>query len=455
MFKNYLNKRILIGFFIALAILSALASYTYLMSSEAIRRIPTNENLRFKRNIVETERIITNYKYAYFALLTVMATVLLTLFRYAYNNNHKRLVIENQLNILTAENKELFDNAPCGYHSIDSHGYFVDINKTLLGWLGYEKHEVLGKLKFSDIIQKKDVPFFEKNFPLFKDRGFLYNVEFNLLNKNGVSIPVILNAVALRDEKGKYVKSSSSTLNNTDRKQAEEKINSLNQELEAFTYSVSHDLRAPLRSIDGYSRILQEDYGDKLDDEGRRVLHVIMNNAKRMGKLIDDLLDFARLGRKDIQRSRVNMGGLVNNIVREFMIQEPDRKIHIQIEELDTVFADVDMLRQVWFNLIENAFKYTSKSALTTIQISSFDGGYGEVCYTVKDNGVGFDMKYVHKLFGVFQRLHKMQDFSGTGVGLAIVKRIINRHEGRVWAEGTLDEGATFYFTIPNNNENT
>ena len=258
----------------------------------------------------------------------------------------------------------------------------------------------------------------------------------------------------MEDEKGNFVKSRSSTLDNIECKQALEKINNLNRELEDFTYSVSHDLRAPLRSIDGYSRILQEDFGDKLDEEGRRVLNVIMSNAKRMGKLIDDLLDFARLGRKEIQRSRINMTGLVNNILRELLVQEPDRKIDVKVDELDTAFADVDMIRQVWTNLIENAIKYTGKKDLAAIEISSYESGYGELCYKVKDNGVGFDMKYAPKLFGVFQRLHKMQDFSGTGVGLAIVKRIITRHEGRVWAEGTLQEGATFYFTIPNDNEN-
>jgi PAS domain S-box-containing protein len=363
--------------------------------------------------------------------------------------------MENYLKMITGENQNLFNNVPCGYHSIDDYGYLIDINNTLLQWLGYERDEVLGKLKFTDLIDKKDIPLFEKKFPLFKEKGSTSKVECNLIKKNGVSFPVVLSVVAMEDEKAGYHKSVYSTLDNTECKQALEKVNNLNQELEAFSYSVSHDLRAPLRSIDGYSRILQEDYGDKLDEEGRRVLNVIMSNAKRMGKLIDDLLDFARLGRKDIQRSRINMTGLVNNIVRELLVQEPDRKIDVKVDELDTAFADADMIRQVWLNLIENAIKYTGKKDFATIEISSYDSGHGELCYKVKDNGVGFDMKYAPKLFGVFQRLHKMQDFTGTGVGLAIVKRIITRHEGRVWAEGTLQKGATFYFTIPIDNEST
>ena len=425
---------------------------------DSIRTIITDiraeENYLSDKSSRNKEREIKNFKYAYFTLLLMVAVVLLTLFGSIHVHSKKRMAIENQLKILTEENKDLFDNAPCGYHSIDDRGYFVDMNNTLLRWLGYERHEVLGKLKFTDLIDKKDIPFFEKNFPLFKDRGFPDNVEFNFIKKSGTSFPVILSAVAMEDEKGNFVKSRSSTLDNIECKQALEKINNLNRELEDFTYSVSHDLRAPLRSIDGYSRILQEDFGDKLDEEGRRVLNVIMSNAKRMGKLIDDLLDFARLGRKEIQRSRINMTGLVNNILRELLVQEPDRKIDVKVDELDTAFADVDMIRQVWTNLIENAIKYTGKKDLAAIEISSYESGYGELCYKVKDNGVGFDMKYAPKLFGVFQRLHKMQDFSGTGVGLAIVKRIITRHEGRVWAEGTLQEGATFYFTIPNDNEN-
>lgn len=349
---------------------------------------------------------------------------------------------------MMAGNIDLFDNAPCGYHSIDDHGYFKDINNTLLEWLGYERQEVLDGMKFADVIDKNDLPLFEESFSVFKERGSPFRGEFNFVKKSGTSFPVIL-SVLTTEVNGKIFYSS---WDNTECNQALKKINHLNQELEAFTYSVSHDLRAPLRSIDGYSRILQEDYGDVLDEEGRRVLNVITNNAKRMGKLIDDLLDFARLGRKDIQRSGINMTGLVNNVVRELLLQRPDRKIDINIDELDKAFADADMIRQVWVNLIENAMKYTGKKDLATIEISSYSRD-GELCYSVKDNGVGFDMKYAPKLFGVFQRLHKMQDFSGTGVGLAIVKRIITRHAGRVWAEGSLQEGATFYFAIPNNYE--
>lgn len=352
-----------------------------------------------------------------------------------------------------AESLNFFDNAPCGYHAIDDRGYFTEINKTLLQWLGYEKNEVLGKLRFADIFAEKEFARFDKQFLQAHEMDLSWKGEFDLIRKNGSVLSVVISIVARRNAGEKSEDRFYATTDNSKCKQALDRIKTLDQELEAFTYSVSHDLRAPLRSIDGYSRILQEDFGASLDDEGKRVLNVIMSNAKRMGKLIDDLLDFTRLGRKEIQSSKVNMTMLVNSVIQEILRQQPDRQIDVKVTELHTVFADVEMMRQVWVNLIENAVKYTGKTTAPAIEISSHKTAYGDVCYVVKDNGVGFDMKYAPKLFGVFQRLHKIQDFSGTGVGLAIVKRIISRHEGRVWAESTLQKGATFYFTIPNNHE--
>jgi signal transduction histidine kinase len=226
---------------------------------------------------------------------------------------------------------------------------------------------------------------------------------------------------------------------------AEKKATELNKELEAFTYSVSHDLRAPLRSVDGYSKILKEDYSNLLDEEGARVINVIQGNARRMGNLIDDLLEFSRVGRKEMSRSTVNMEEIVYAIVREM---EGAGNIEFKISQIHSSQVDVNMIRQVWINLISNAVKYSSQKSNVKIEISS-SITEKEVWYSVKDNGVGFDMQYVHKLFNVFQRLHKIQEFEGTGVGLAIVKRIINRHGGNVYAEGRINEGAIFHFTIP------
>ena len=225
-------------------------------------------------------------------------------------------------------------------------------------------------------------------------------------------------------------------------------LEAANKELEAFSYSVSHDLRAPLRAIDGFSRIILEDYLDKLDDEGRRVLNVIRGNTQRMAQLIDDLLVFSHLGRQEIRISDVDMEKLAKNAFKELNLIIPERKIHFSIKPLSPIQGDQAMIRQVLINLLSNAVKFTRPKENATIEVGGGREG-NENIYYVKDNGVGFDMQYVDKLFGVFQRLHSSEEFEGTGVGLAIVQRIIHRHGGRVWAEGKVGEGASFYFSLP------
>ncbi len=223
-----------------------------------------------------------------------------------------------------------------------------------------------------------------------------------------------------------------------------------NKELESFSYSVSHDLRAPLRAIGGYSRILQEDYEQVLDAEGNRLLNNIITNSKRMGRLIDDLLSFSRMSRKEITQTDINMYLLVNECLEELFFDKSSHNYTVDIGDLHACFGDSTMLKQVWQNLLDNAIKYSSKNAKPHVVIGSNDDGLSTIYY-VKDNGVGFDMKYVHKLFGVFQRLHSNEEFEGTGVGLALVKRIINKHDGNVWAESEPGIGSTFYFSIPKN----
>ena len=225
-------------------------------------------------------------------------------------------------------------------------------------------------------------------------------------------------------------------------------LDAANKELEAFSYSVSHDLRAPLRAIDGFSKIFLEDYTDKLDDEGKRVLNVIRSNTNKMGTLIDDILEFSRIGRKEMRMSDINMEGLAENVFKELKLTTPNRKLKFNIKSLLSAFADYSMIRIVLVNLISNAVKFTKTQEIPIIEIGSHEED-GENVYYVKDNGSGFDMKYVYKLFGVFQRLHSSEEFEGTGVGLALVKRIIDKHGGRVWADGEVNEGATFYFTLP------
>ena len=221
------------------------------------------------------------------------------------------------------------------------------------------------------------------------------------------------------------------------------------KELDAFSYSVSHDLRAPLRAVDGFSRIVEEDYAPKLDDEGRRLIGVIRGEAQRMGRLIDDLLTFSRLGRQKVESGRIDMEAMARKVFEELTAVEPERTVHLDLHPIPPAFGSEAMIRQVWVNLIGNAVKFTGKRERAEIEIGVEPGEAGEQVYFVRDNGAGFDMRYADKLFGVFQRLHTHEEFPGTGVGLALVQRIVHRHGGRIWGEGEVEKGATFRFTIP------
>jgi signal transduction histidine kinase len=236
--------------------------------------------------------------------------------------------------------------------------------------------------------------------------------------------------------------------NVTSRIEKEEEIKALNKELEAFSYSVAHDLRAPLRIIDGYSEMITEDYGHCLDDEGKRLLGVITGNARHMGQLIDDLLNFSRLGRLSVNRKLADIDSLVRYIIDEQLSMAPPQKVDFKIGTIEPAHCDAGLMRYVFANLISNAIKYSRKKERSIIEVGS-DLRPTEVVYFIRDNGSGFDMRYSDKLFTVFQRLHKISDFEGTGVGLAIVHRIVSKHGGRVWAEGEVDKGATFFVSLP------
>ena len=225
-------------------------------------------------------------------------------------------------------------------------------------------------------------------------------------------------------------------------------LETANRELEAFSYSVSHDLRTPLRAINGYSAMLKEDYETKLDVEGNRIINNIMTNAKMMGQLIDDLLAFSRLGKKELVYSLVDMHTLTENVISELLQNESKHLHKITIGSLPPCEADPSLMKQVLLNLISNALKYSSKKSRPEIDIGYTDEET-RVVYSIKDNGVGFDMAYADKLFGVFQRLHSQEEFEGSGVGLALVKRIIDKHNGKIWADAIENSGAAFYFSIP------
>jgi len=226
-------------------------------------------------------------------------------------------------------------------------------------------------------------------------------------------------------------------------------LEAINKELEAFGYSISHDLRAPLRHMAGYAELLQKSAASILDEKSGRYMLMILESAKRMGELIDDLLAFSRIGRAETKKTVVSLEQLVKEAVSEVQQQTNGREIGWKIGALPNLYGDRSMLRLALVNLVSNAVKFTRTRQRAEIEIGYDDGKQNEIVVFIKDNGVGFDMKYVKKLFGVFQRLHRTEDFEGTGIGLATVQRIIHRHQGRIWAEGLVDGGATFYFAVP------
>jgi light-regulated signal transduction histidine kinase (bacteriophytochrome) len=248
------------------------------------------------------------------------------------------------------------------------------------------------------------------------------------------------------------------------RKKAEEKIRSLNKdleyhitqleaansELESFSYSVSHDLRAPLRHIVGYVDLLQKNSSSVLDETSCRYLQTIAGSAKRMGDLIDDLLTFSRIGRMEMQKTTFNVEQLVKEVLHDLQNETAGREIEWKIAPLPDVYGDRSLMRLALLNLISNAIKFSAPRSHAMIEIGLLRGKENEPAVFIRDNGVGFDMKYAHKLFGVFQRLHSAGEFEGTGIGLANVQRVIHRHGGKTWAEGAVGKGATFYFSIPN-----
>lgn len=515
---------------------------------------------------------LATMQYTLVMMAVTMLTITAILF-YTINTQLKaRIQTETKLTEKIVEVQQLYDQAPCGYLSVNQSLYLSAMNQTLCNWLGYNREDVVGKLKFADLLSLDSRKIFEdsfqRDFEKYKQDGVINGLEFHFQRKDGSEFPVVVNSMAVFDEHGEFVQSRTTVFDNTERiknetkfksvlesspdamlivgrdgaiqlanqqaerlfgytragligrpiemlipkefrgghehhrnsffdspqrrpmgaglnlmalrangnslaveislsplklddeslviaairdvtesRQAKEKIINLNKELESFTYSVSHDLRAPLRSINGYAQILKEDFTPSLSQEGITTLDTIIRNANKMGALIDDLLDFSRMGRKEVFQDKVNIQELVVQVIEELTIKNTN--IEFKVARLDATVGDKSMLRQVWINLISNAIKYSGKHASPQIEIGCINDSRQWKTYYVRDNGVGFDMQYSGKLFGVFQRLHKMNEFEGTGVGLALVKRIIDRHNGQVWAEAEVNRGATFYFKLP------
>jgi PAS domain S-box-containing protein len=510
------------------------------------------------------------------ASLFTIAIVVFAMVRFQRDLRLRRTA-EQALRESSARIEDLYNHAPCGYHSLDRDGRFVEINDTALEWLGLKREEVVGRLLFSDVLTPESAAVFKQRFEAFQHTGSISNVEYEWRRRDGSTRLVLLNAVAIYGAKGDYVASRATvfdvteirraqverdrffTLSHellclvthegvfkrvnpawkqtlgfepaeligrtafefihpedhfasqaelerllrgeetvglesrwrtvdgsyrwlqwsarstpgekliyasardiTERKAADERIRTLNadlatraaqlesanSELESFSYSVSHDLRAPLRHIDGFSSLLTRRIASSPDPEVQRYVATISRAARQMGTLIDDLLAFSRIGRTPLRHETVNSTALVAEVIREGHYRETAPAVAWEISPLPDVHADAALLRQVWANLIDNAVKYSSKVAAPRITIG-LEPASDDYVFFVRDNGVGFDMAYADKLFGVFQRLHGPTEFEGTGIGLANVRRIVSRHGGRTWAESRVDEGAVFYFSLP------
>ncbi|PZO40533.1 MAG: hypothetical protein DCF19_11565 [Pseudanabaena frigida] len=337
----------------------------------------------------------------------------------------------------------------------------VYCNREIADVLGYTSAEVqaMGANFFANLMHPDDLarmPNYYQQIELAQD-GDIFEIEYRMRHVDGEYRWLISrDSIFSRDEQGQPKQTIGTAQDITDRKKAELKLQQTtaqleasNRELEAFAYSVSHDLRAPLRAIDGFSNALIEDYGDKFDAEGRDYFDRIRRNVQRMGMLIDDLLRLSRVSRSEMQCCTVNLSNLVQEQVNELRESEPERQVELEIAANIIVSADPTLMRVVISNLVQNAWKFTSHHATARIEFDVIERE-GQSTYFVRDDGAGFDMNHAKMLFKVFQRLHNTNEFNGTGIGLATVQRVIHRHGGQIWAEGIVEKGATIYFTLPN-----
>ena len=364
----------------------------------------------------------------------------------------------------------VFEQSTVGISLALPDGKLSKVNQVFAGMLGYTVDEIQ-KLNFADLTHPDDIDqSIEGHRSLLTGEKSVFRMEKRYFHKNGSIVWIDLSETLQRDEKNNPLHFITSIQDITQRKRAEEEILKLNseleqrvkertaqleeanKELEAFSYSVSHDLRAPLRAIEGFSRIIMEDYSCKLDDEGIRLINVIRRNTKKMDGLVTDLLELSRTGRLEMRIVRVDMTSMAKSIYQEIASPDVVNTFKFSVAELPGAFADSTLIRQVWINLISNSIKFTLPKENRIIEIKGYKKKNQNI-YFVKDSGVGFNPAYINKIFVIFQRLHKAEEFEGTGVGLAIVQRIIHRHNGEVWAEGEVNQGATFYFSLPNYKE--
>ncbi|MBE3073849.1 MAG: PAS domain S-box protein, partial [Actinobacteria bacterium] len=362
----------------------------------------------------------------------------------------------------------LFESLQDGLGVVDAAGVLLDVNPALCAMTGFSREELIGAGPPHPFWPPEEYEAIGENFTPAME-GETKEAELTFMRKSGERFPVAVSPAVVRDSEGRVELMFATMKDITDRKRAQEEVRRLNaeleqrvldrtaqldaanKELEAFAYSVSHDLRAPLRHISGFSSLLAEQVGDSLDEKSRHYVDTISRSVREMGVLIDDLLQFSRTGRAELQITDVDMEQALAEALLPLQHETEGRAIEWSIGALPHVIGDHALLRQVWANLLDNAVKYSRDRAPARIEVGALDGDERsrEAVIFVRDNGVGFDMQYAHKLFGVFQRLHSSTEFEGTGIGLANVQRIISRLGGRVWAEGEVDHGATFSFSLP------
>lgn len=427
---------------------AVIGSYVGKRITDSIRVVADNAEEQIKSALLDVRRKreveMQESEIQVTATIVTTAIVLMILFGLIDYNLQKRVKAEKNLEDALRQKNSLYHQAPCGYFSVDKDLQFLKVNDTFLSFVRYTRHQLSNGMQLTDILSAESADILTATLHNKRDEG-LRTVDLDLVAADGQLFCVTASLQQFGNAAGEI---RFSVIDCSDKRKAENRIQELNAELEDFSYSVSHDLRSPLRVISGYATMLKEDYGRELNKDANGIIDVVIRNAQKMGQLIDDLLSFARLTRAEVRKQPVNFHEMVISAYSEVSELYPTINTELKVGTMLPVQSDVLLMKQVWLNLISNAVKYSSKRDNAVIEVGSYEKEQS-VCYFVRDNGVGFDMNYADQLFRVFQRLHRDDEFTGTGVGLALVKKIIARQGGNVWAESTPGKGATFCFSLP------